>query len=77
MAESKDKRVLLRVTDAMDRKIRAFAEIDDRPIQDEIRWLIARGLEHRESEGIKETVVKSRQLLSTDGNSRRDLEKSA
>jgi hypothetical protein len=67
MLETKDERMQLRLTAEMAKRIRALAEIHNRPFQDQIRHLLMIGLE---SPGSKESLVKPRRAAShpvTDG----------
>lgn len=66
----KDKRLLLRVSEEMWRAVHALAELDHRPIQDEIRYLMGIGLDHARREGLKDKPGPMRQLSSTAVNTR-------
>jgi hypothetical protein len=66
----KSERLLLRMSEEMASTVRALAELHHRRIQDEIRFLIARGLEHSMPEMLKEKPGPQRQLPSTGVNSR-------
>lgn len=61
MLETKDERMQLRLTAEMAKRIRALAEIHNRPFQDQIRHLLMIGLEQA---GGKESVVKRRHAAS-------------
>jgi hypothetical protein len=64
MAFTKTERVRLRVTEDMAREIRAIAELEHRQVQDQIRFLIAMGLEQRRRGTEKERDAESRPTLS-------------
>jgi hypothetical protein len=62
----------IRLTPALDRQVRALAEIERRPVQDQIRLLIEEALEFRS----KGNFVSRRRLL-TPADSRRRAEGAA
>ena len=66
----KTERLLLRMSEEMARTVRALAELHHRSLQDEIRFLIARGLDHSMPETLKDKPGPKRQLSSTGVNSR-------
>lgn len=67
---TKDRRILLRVTEQMERKVKALAELNFRTYQDELRFRIGIGLEHAQLSEGKVRPGPKRQLSSTGGNSR-------
>lgn len=60
----KTHRVLLRVSEEMAITVKALAELNHRAIQDELRFLIARGLEHSLGQRSKVRTAPPRQRLS-------------
>lgn len=69
--QKKTERLLLRVSEDMAQAVRELAEAEHRSIQDQLRYLIAVGLKHHQSEVLKENGERSRLLRSTGVNSRR------
>jgi hypothetical protein len=63
----KTERVLMRVSEDMEREVRALAELEHRPIQDQYRALIAEALQQRRSDSSNGIRKPPRRALSTDG----------
>lgn len=72
MGVKKPRRIMIRVTEEMEKTVAALAEINHRSVQDQYRFLVEWALDQRLGEGRKETMRLPRQPMSANVSYRQE-----